>query len=183
MNARDEGARPAAAADPEPEPAAQPPASVAELAPIELAGWRPGDRLAWDFLRPPQRADAYRIGERAFEAYDLHCVTAGCACTDIKVLFRASVPLGAPSPGLVTLDGDRATLEPEHERWRGVLEQLWSAYQQRHPGYATRLADRRVAMRALAGRIVAAPVRPAVSRNAPCPCGSGKKHKQCCGAA
>jgi uncharacterized protein YecA (UPF0149 family) len=38
-------------------------------------------------------------------------------------------------------------------------------------------------MHSLAGRIVAAPPKPKVGRNAPCPCGSGRKFKQCCGAA
>jgi uncharacterized protein YecA (UPF0149 family) len=44
-------------------------------------------------------------------------------------------------------------------------------------------------MRAIAARIVpdapstTARAMPKIGRNDPCPCGSGKKHKKCCGAA
>jgi hypothetical protein len=39
------------------------------------------------------------------------------------------------------------------------------------------------AMRAVTAKAPAGPVRPAkVGRNAPCPCGSGKKYKKCCGS-
>jgi uncharacterized protein YecA (UPF0149 family) len=38
-------------------------------------------------------------------------------------------------------------------------------------------------MHGLAGRIIAAPPKPKVGRNEPCPCGSGNKAKKCCWAA
>ena len=45
--------------------------------------------------------------------------------------------------------------------------------------------DRQAAMQAQGEKKVETIVRerPKVGRNAPCPCGSGKKYKQCCGKA
>jgi hypothetical protein len=97
--------------------------------------------------------------------------------------FDAVAPRGAPSPGHVEMNGVTATLYPAGDQHRGRLTELWTAYCHRHSEHADRFARRCSAMHALAGRIVAAPPKPKVGRNEPCPCGSGKKHKKCCGAA
>lgn len=162
------------------EPPPEPGAGGAE---IEVEGWRPEDLVAWDDARPALRGDTYVFGERIFEAVELYCVEPDCDCGEVLVDFVPTVPRGAPLPGHVELSGDDATLSPSHERHRGRLNELWDAYCRRHPRHLERLARRSATMHGLAGRIVAARPKPKGGRNAPCPCGSGKKLKRCCGAA
>lgn len=148
---------------------------------IEVEGWRPGDLVLWDDARPSLRGDTYVFGERRFEAIELYCVEPDCDCGEAIVDFSVLVPRGAPHPGHVEFDGEEATLHPGHERQRARLTELWTTYCERHPHHREHFARRSAIMHGLAGRIVAAPPKPKVSRNEPCPCGSGKKLKKCCG--
>jgi hypothetical protein len=144
--------------------------------------------VAWGEALVGVRQDIFRFGERVFEAVDLYCVAPRCSCGEVVVDFAPIIPHGAPAPGAVRVaKTGTATLEPEHERHRERLEQLWAAFCLRHPRYVERLARRSTVMQGLARRIVGAPRagierRTArVGRNDPCPCGSGKKYKKCCG--
>jgi hypothetical protein len=160
-----------------------PPDPGAGGAKIEVEGWRPGDLVVWDLARPSLRDDFYVLGDHVYEAVELYCVEPDCDCGELIVDFGPVVPRGAPHPGHVEFDGADATLHPDHERHRARLTELWTAYGRRHANHRERFARRSAIMHDLAGRIVAAPPKPKVGRNAPCPCGSGRKHKQCCGAA
>ena len=65
-----------------------------------------------------------------------------------------------------------------------LLERLWTAFTERHPRYLDRFAHRYRRMKVFGAPLVAHHRRksvPKVGRNAPCPCGSGKKYKKCCG--
>ena len=161
-----------------------PPVAPAEGgAAIPIEDWRPGDMVIWDDVQPSPRRDLYVFGERMFEAIELYCVEAGCDARHVVVDFDAVAPRGAPFPGHVEMSGATATLYPAGEQHRGRLAELWDAYCGRHSDHADRFVRRCSAMHELAGRIVAAPPKPKFGRNDPCPCGSGKKHKKCCGAA
>ena len=162
---------------------APPPDPGAGGAKIEVEGWRPGELVAWDTAQPLLRRDPYVFGDRIFEAVELYCVDPDCGCSEVNVAFSAIVPSGAPFPGHVKLDGTEAILHPAHERHRARLTELWSAFCRRHADHRERLRRRSATMHSLAGRIVAAPSKLKIRRNAPCPCGSGRKHRQCCGAA
>jgi uncharacterized protein YchJ len=70
-------------------------------------------------------------------------------------------------------------------RDRQLLEGLWAAFQARHRGGGERLIKRKRYVAELAATRAAcrSPVAaPRAGRNEPCPCGSGKKFKRCCGA-
>jgi hypothetical protein len=159
-----------------------PPEPGAGESKIEVEAWRPGDRVGWDETTTCLRGDTYIFGERSFEAVELYCVEANCNCGEVIVDFSPVVPRGAPRPGHAKFDGKEATLYPAHERQRERLAELWSAYRQHHPRYQERFRKRSDVMHGLAGRIVAAPAKPKAGRNEPCPCGSGKKFKKCCGS-
>jgi hypothetical protein len=149
---------------------------------IEVEDWQPGRPVFWHEVEPSLRRDTYTCGAHVYEALELYCVEPECDSSWAIVDFAPVAPRGAPSPGCVEFDGEDETIRPDHERHRGRLDELWAAYCARHRHYRERFAHRSVLMHALAGRIVAAPPRPKVGRNDPCPCGSGKKHKKCCGA-
>jgi Fe-S-cluster containining protein len=73
----------------------------------------------------------------------------------------------AKNPSFVPLDAFM-------ERVNGLHAAMQESLHPERPGGAP-LADRVIALLAVRDR-------PAVGRNDPCPCGSGKKHKRCCGA-
>lgn len=155
---------------------------------IKVETWKSGEVVAWGEAMVGVRQDIFRLGERVFEAVDLYCVAEGCSCGEVVVDFAPVVPRGAPAPGAVRVGRlGEATVEPEDEKHRERLEQLWAAFQKRHPRYRDRFARRSTVMQGLAGRIVGASragiERPTVKvgRNDPCLCGSGKKYKKCCG--
>jgi hypothetical protein len=156
---------------------------------IEMQDWKHGDLVAWGEALVGVRQDIFRLDDRVFEAVDLYCVAEGCSCGEAVLEFAPIAPRGVPPPGAVRIDkSGQAGLEPEQERHRERLEQLWAAFQKRYPRYRERFARRAAVTQGLAGRIVGAPRtgierRTAkVGRNNPCPCGSGKKYKKCCGA-
>jgi uncharacterized protein YecA (UPF0149 family) len=67
-----------------------------------------------------------------------------------------------------------------------LLDRLWNAFSARHRHLAERLSRRNRQMADLASAPRRRkPVVPRgasrVGRNEPCPCGSGKKYKRCCG--
>ncbi|MCA9644600.1 MAG: SEC-C domain-containing protein [Myxococcales bacterium] len=71
------------------------------------------------------------------------------------------------------LDDPRLDLEGEKAEWIAatchelpeLLEAMYVKNRGRHPGTGAQATSKKV------------------DRNAPCPCGSGKKYKKCCGAA
>jgi hypothetical protein len=141
---------------------------------IKVEDWKRGDLVAWAEALVGVRQDILRRG---------------------GLLLRrggARLRAGRPAWCAGSRSGSRGQVRPslprtEHERHRERLEQLWAAFQSRHPRHRERFALRSTVMQGLAGRIVGAPRggierRTAkVGRNDPCPCGSGKKYKKCCG--
>ena len=159
------------------------------VAQIKIEDWRPGEVVSWGEALVGVRKDIYRFGERVFEANDLYCVARDCDCGEVVLDCAPLVPRGAPNPGAIRVArSGEPTFEPEHERHRERLERLWAAFGKRHPRYVERFGRRSAVMREIAPRIVGAPRaeierrRARVGRNDPCPCGSGKKYKKCCGA-
>ena len=155
---------------------------------IVVHGWRPGELLAYDEALGGVRADLYRLDGRLYEALDLYCVAPGCTCGEVTLDVTTVMARGGPHLGRIVIERSGGLRIEPHGNARERLEQVWAAFQRRHPTYAARLARRDAAMKEVGARIVpeAAPrldAKPKIGRNDPCPCGSGKKHKKCCGAA
>lgn len=137
-----------------------PPAPGAAGATIDIERWRPGDLVVWDEAQPALRSDTFVFGEQIFDPFELYCVEPSCDCGAVIVDFLVTRPRGAPHPGRVVVDGNEVMLQPDHERHRARLEELWAAYCRRHPRYLERFALRRAVMHGLAGRVVTAPQKP-----------------------
>ncbi len=147
----------------------------------------PGDLVGWYEAHPLDRSDIYLDDEGAFIADDLFCVKPACTCDEAVISFAPADVSGAEDVGAIRLR--IATLEVAERRVEGshaaLIDRLWRAYVARHRHLTVRLSDRSKQMAELASHHFhrRAPVRsaPQVGRNEPCPCGSGKKHKRCCG--
>lgn len=131
-------------------------------------------------------------------AVDSYCVNPECDCTSALLVL---VPVAGRGPdtgkpgtcvdGFYSYDSKSFQVETELAAGPGSGE-LIAALRAGHPNLEAELAEHhrrlRILFRAeLTRRIAAAhpgTIRkePSVGRNAPCPCGSGKKFKRCCGA-
>lgn len=157
------------------------------------AAARKGRLVAWDQLYArPLRQDLYEIAGGLYAAGEYYCPQPGCVCGETLVAFVDLVSDDPEEPGGVRVGpSGAAEFEPGPDGG-ATLELLWEAFTKRHPGHVARFARRYEVIRQLGalrgGRSLsltqpAAPLRPAVKvgRNDPCPCGSGRKYKRCCG--
>jgi hypothetical protein len=153
-----------------------------------VRGWMPGELVAHDEALVGVRADVYPIDGRMYEAIDLYCVVPGCNCGEVTIDVPTVMPEDGPHLGCVVVERSGAVRIEPQENGGERLRQVWDAFQKRHPRYRERLARREAVMKEVGMRLVPevpprAEAKPRVGRNDPCPCGSGKKHKKCCGAA
>ena len=158
----------------------------------ELDDWEPGYRLAYEALLSGDRHDIYVVEGVEHVALDRHCVTPACNCLDVMVEFIALPQDMAAAPMDVIVPFRRGRRRPwPKPRFEtraedlSLLRRLWAAYLRRHPDTERLLARRRrvraVAADRLADRFAPWPAAAKKTpRNAPCPCGSGKKFKRCC---
>ena len=135
-----------------------------------------------------ERKSTHVWNDLAMECADLHAAT---LAGDLRGAFDE----GLIDPGFIRL----ADIEDALERGEGeddmrfgqqdegpiddaIAEMEWWACFDPEPGTVAK--RRPSASSTQAGSAPAVPVRcePKIGRNAPCPCGSGKKYKKCCGA-
>ncbi len=128
---------------------------------------------------------------------DQYCCIEGCRCRKMALSF-APAPKNPDAPRFVqacTIRFDLAdsTVMIETKDEASLAEQLTAAWMAQCPHFATLLKKRYARVRQVVAELPPAhpelpeaptatylPMR--VGRNAPCPCGSGKKYKRCCGA-
>ncbi|MBI4509078.1 MAG: SEC-C domain-containing protein [Deltaproteobacteria bacterium] len=146
----------------------------------------PAELVGWYALHPEDRRDCYLHEGRVFETEDLYCANPSCPCDEATLYFTEiadrdrAVPVGHLRVGLPNIQ----VLEWKPRGDQALLEQLWKTFQTRHRRAGERLMARKrhvielARLRAEKQAPVVAPDR--VGRNAPCPCGSGKKFKRCC---
>ncbi|WP_455285796.1 YecA family protein [Cupriavidus necator] len=151
--------------------------------PSKIRGWKHGEQLTWDEVYTDVRQDLYVLDDYAYEALDFYCPIPSCDCAEVNLHFEPLHPDDTHSPGHVNIHlAGHIQLEPQADRDRTHLEQLWAAFCQRHPRYLKRLAYRDTLIKTIGRRLVApTKAEPKVGRNDPCLCGSGKKYKKCCG--
>ena len=122
------------------------------------------------------------LAARLYRAIDMYCSEPGCDCCVALVSFDGVDPDGDCAGGVWVHESRKPEFEPEGDA--ALLEELWAAFQLRHPRHLQRFRNRDAQIKALtpspppSQTVVTGPK---VGRNAPCPCGSGKKYKKCCG--
>lgn len=186
--------------------AAQRPAPETAWHEAALERWRPGDMLSLLDADPTRRPDTYVRDGRSYIVDFCFCVAPGCTCKENRFVVLAvekteeetlwsqigSFELG---PGLTprAFDGTRehtSTATSIYLDWRarsGNPEARFEDLRARVRARGTTLLEMAQSRaRELPSPRARAPVVPtaaAPGRNAPCPCGSGKKFKRCCGRA
>lgn len=131
----------------------------------------------------PSRWDlAVGFEGRLWWIVDLWRLKPGCACEEVALSLHAE---GDDTQAFLVVDLPRRALAGPKPSETGL--RLWEVLRE-NPDVLAELDDRRSKIRRVARKLPAflAPPRAAapsapVGRNEPCPCGSGKKHKRCCG--
>jgi hypothetical protein len=164
-----------------------------------------GVMVSYNELLPYGLQIEFSHGEHKYEVDTLYCVRPNCGCTDINLLFHAhkeGEPVDGTESPLIAYDyvtgkhsvesrGQNIPHPPEEllRELKAHVPALDKVLKERHirfkamyRGYLNRNGIR-VSPRLSMGRTpVMIPAVKQVGRNEPCPCGSGKKFKKCCGA-
>lgn len=173
-----------------------------------LERWQPGDMLSLLDADPARRPDMYVRDGRSYVVDFCFCVAPGCPCTANRFVALAveetenetrwsqigSFELG---PGLTphSFDCPRehlSTVTALYLDWRARsgnpdarFEELRARVRARgttlHEMWSTRAPELPPARARAVEPVMTGAAAP--GRNAPCPCGSGKKFKRCCGRA
>jgi len=140
------------------------------------SAWQPGELVAFEDIFVPVRTDMFILDEGEYVAIDHHCPDPTCECRQMIVEFSQDDDIAAMR---VQPDG-RCALESGDPE---LLRALWAAYVLRYPNFLERLRARTEVMRTFGREFREWSQKRStttVSRNAACPCGSGKKYKKCC---
>ncbi len=149
------------------------------LARVEVMSFKRNVLVAFGEAYLHGRVDVYVIDGFRVEVLDVYCVEPGCSCTEMRFIVGG----GDRDMGSIIVDLGK----PERPRFDGhpVLPRLWQAIRGRYPSMDV-FQKRAVKMKEAGPDIIAQAqarhraAKPAISRNQPCPCGSGKKYKRCC---
>lgn len=147
--------------------------------------WRPGDMLSWGQMFPDERDDLYLDDEGWIGLSETFCVNPACDCSDVVLSVHADRGEGWSALGRIRVDYRTGSIADPLAPELADAVARWKA---RYPDWRIRLANRHATAKRVGARLLLeAPAERlpdrAVSRNADCPCGSGKKYKRCCGAS
>lgn len=165
-----------------------------------------GAMLIYKQIFPFAEDLAFPVDGETWVADDLYCVQPDCDCTEaILCLFPVSMGDGPESDQLACrtrqtvyetaavrfhIDTGSWEVDPDPPVSTATARKLMTALKKAFPNLAFVLAERHRQLRYLYWKFLghsATPIPdpvvavPKVGRNQPCPCGSGKKHKRCCG--
>ncbi len=121
---------------------------------------------------------------------DLYCTNPTCKCTDSVWTFFSR---NDPKHPVFSIEYDYQKSQVKGDRTTDIsldaAAALIEQVREKHPDLDQKLAHRNQLLRTMRNKsLLSHPKHPSrkrmasVSRNAPCPCGSGKKYKHCCGA-
>jgi uncharacterized protein YchJ len=138
----------------------------------------PGTMVPYDELFPADWDLFVTHGGHTYWVVDHHCVNPACSCAEVVVeLHRIEEPK-AEYVGEVRVDRHKRLARPKASTPLAaeVFARLWATH-------GSEFVRRHDEVRGLVLHPRSAhpgPTGPRPARNAPCPCGSGKKYKRCC---
>ncbi|MCQ2204361.1 MAG: preprotein translocase subunit SecA [Bacteroidales bacterium] len=118
-----------------------------------------------------------------FESFNLFKAMISSINNDVVTsLSRLSIPVQDPEQAAAAQEAARRRMQMEAERRQAEMAKMQAMHQQMAE-MARQQQAQREAMQNAGQQHVTAPIKveKRIGRNDPCPCGSGKKYKQCCG--
>ena len=157
-----------------------------------LRSIEPSEMVYWQEAFPDERPDVFLLRDGAFMVWDAHCINPHCTFTDSRLMILDTVNHESHEVGSVLVDHVRGVAK-DFEAFtisKSAMRRVWRAYSRRHQ-VAKRLRIRKQRLTELVRQVDLPSAPPLASlqnrtvvkigRNQPCPCGSGKKYKRCCG--
>lgn len=148
-----------------------------------LATHAEGTLLPYDRMFPADWDLLVADDGHSYWAVDLHCLNPTCTCEDVVVQLY-DIAEASSLVGEIRRHRHRAQAKPKASSPLAarLFVRLWSRHR---PELERRFDEVRSKLRAQHPANVASEPEPLrqptrVPRNAPCPCGSGKKYKRCC---
>lgn len=154
---------------------------------IKVTDWRRDEMIGWEQSTLAARQDLYFLDNRLYLAIEKYCPIQNCGCGEVHVQCIALHSGGTDLLGQIIIKNlGEITVVPELDAYQEKLEHVWTAFQQRHANFIARFSRRYLTIARISERLVPVQAKsdasPKIGRNDPCPCGSGKKYKKCCGA-
>jgi len=163
---------------------------------LDWSWWQPGDLVAWSDVFPDDPQIVIFDTKKKYLVEDMYCINPDCSCNRIVLAFFELNLSDCKTIGAIDLDSSNMRIQetnPREVSERGLLN-LWKTLRNDDPSIKQTLRERREQIQEIGPRIVqtsgnwehvsqknrSKPVRK-VRRNEPCPCGSNKKYKKCCG--
>ncbi len=137
-----------------------------------------GAMIPYDELYPADWDLLLTHAGMTYWAVDQHCPRPRCPCTDVTVVFYRIGDDGTRSVGKASRDlrYPKAQVKGSSSLTTQLFTMLWDKngdeLVRRHHEVRAEVREAQATM---------APTTTEVPRNAPCPCGSAKKYKRCCG--
>lgn len=158
-----------------------------------------GTMVGYSEIFPFARAFEFEIGKGQWLVDDQYCVDPDCDCRETVLQF---VHVPEPSAREQDIDGPAAVARYDYRTGRVKtvarpafkyprLKRLIAAMKGAHPTFDADVEKRHNTLKDLYRRALTKAEKDAVpfvrqsakiGRNDPCPCGSGKKYKKCCGS-
>ncbi len=150
---------------------------------VALQRAEPGLMIPHDTLFPSDWDLLFQHEGETYWAVDHHCSNAACSCEEIVVELHRITSPETRSVGNLRIDFAAKPLQPKASSVvaRSLFKPLWSKHGAellRRYGEVRR--DVHAHAHDLARGSDSPPRDASPARNAPCPCGSGKKYKRCC---
>lgn len=151
--------------------------------------WKPGQMVSWREVFPNSFDLLINRDEKIFFIDDQYCVTPGCNCKEVSLMFLETEDREVNILGMLSVDIEKWKIEnsePEKLTDR-ELRALLKKFKKQYPFIKNELFGRRQRIRKAMAEVLMYEPPPQspfkqkkIGRNAPCPCGSGKKYKKCC---
>jgi hypothetical protein len=163
-----------------------------------LANWEPGEPLSLFLSHPDERFDQFLIdGKKLQVDLEFSVEPDGESCDAVFAVYEvgardAEITLTQVGAAAIPLDTMMPRILGGGPDFSAVLSKVFLAWYARHAPARQRLESVRDRVRLRGAELCrmvraadaarsGAQAKPAPSRNGPCPCGSGRKYKRCCG--
>ncbi|MBF0450930.1 MAG: SEC-C domain-containing protein [Candidatus Magnetomorum sp.] len=161
--------------------------------------WKPGQLVRWLDIHPDAPVSVLQCQNKQYFYDDMYCVTPGCNCKEVCIAFvdlKKSKDIGFLMVHSKKWTVENISCSKKNHR---TISDLWHLLNEREPDLQQEILNRRRQLKKIGKEIARLslniPIKDKkkskqkiqdikktqkVERNAPCPCGSGKKYKKCC---
>jgi hypothetical protein len=153
--------------------------------------WEPGVLVAWREVFPDDWSLLVYEDDGKVFLDDSYCVTPGCSCKEVAISILKTSSIKTEALGTIFLNFATWRVKNIEEDTASYekLDLIWAEFNDTYPDLKQIVVRRHKEIRKAMADVFhqrkakqnyPKAISAKVGRNAPCPCGSGKKYKKCC---